>query len=133
MTQVDPSVRQNVKMLALKALASDNSAAGRAAAQFVAAVAAIEIPRNQWPELMQTLVENVGTGVDKQKQASLTAIGFICETDDVDLRESLQHHSNAILTAVIQGARKEEPNPEDRKSTRLNSSHSGESRMPSSA
>jgi importin subunit beta-1 len=114
LTQVDPSVRQNVKQLALKALASDNSAAGRAAAQFVAAVAAIEIPRNQWPELMQTLVENVGTGSDKQKQASLTAIGFVCETDDVDLRESLQHHSNAILTAVIQGARKEEPNPDVR-------------------
>jgi importin subunit beta-1 len=114
LTQVDPNVRQNVKQLGLKALASDNSSAGRAAAQFVAAIAAIEIPRNQWPELMQTLVENVGTGADKQKQASLTAIGFICETDDVDLRESLQHHSNAILTAVIQGARKEEPNPEVR-------------------
>jgi importin subunit beta-1 len=114
LTQVDPNVRQNVKALGLKALASDNSSAGRAAAQFVAAIAAIEIPRNQWPELMQTLVENVGTGADKQKQASLTAIGFICETDDVDLRESLQHHSNAILTAVIQGARKEEPNPEVR-------------------
>ena len=112
--QVDPNVRQNVKLLALKALSSENSAVGRAAAQFVAAVAAIEIPRNEWPELMQTLVENVGTGADKQKQASLTAIGFICETDDVDLRESLQHHSNAILTAVIQGARKEEPNPDVR-------------------
>ncbi|KIW04872.1 hypothetical protein, variant [Verruconis gallopava] len=110
LSQVDPNVRQNVKLLALKALASENSAVGRTAAQFVAAIAAIEVPRNQWPELMQTLVENVGTGADKQKQASLTAIGFICETDDVDLRESLQHHSNAILTAVIQGARKEEPN-----------------------
>lgn len=114
LSQVDPNVRASVKQSTLRALASDNSAAGRAAAQFVAAIAAIEIPRNQWPELMQTLVENVGTGADKQKQASLTAIGFICETDDVDLRESLQHHSNAILTAVIQGARKEEPNPDVR-------------------
>ena len=107
-------MRANVKSSTLRALSSDNSAAGRAAAQFVAAIAAIEIPRNQWPELMQTLVENVGTGADKQKQASLTAIGFICETDDLDLRESLQHHSNAILTAVIQGARKEEHNPDVR-------------------
>jgi importin subunit beta-1 len=114
LTQVSPNVRQNVKVQALKALASNNSSVGRAAAQFVATIAAIEIPRTQWPELMQTLVENVDTGTDKQKQASLTAIGFICEADDADLRESLQHHSNAILTAVIQGERKEEPNADVR-------------------
>lgn len=59
---------------------------------------------------MPTLVENVGQGADHQKQASLTTIGFICDTDDLDLREALQHHSNAILTAVVQGARKEEAN-----------------------
>jgi importin subunit beta-1 len=63
---------------------------------------------------MSTLVENVGTGADHQKQASLTTIGFICDTDDMELREALQHHSNAILTAVVQGARKEEPNDDVR-------------------
>jgi importin subunit beta-1 len=73
-------------------------------------VAAIEIPRNQWPELMPALVESVGQGTDSQKQASLTTIGFICDTDDMELREALGHHSNAILTAVVQGARKEETN-----------------------
>jgi importin subunit beta-1 len=59
---------------------------------------------------MPTLVENVGNGADHQKQASLTTIGFVCDTDDLELREALGHHSNAILTAVVQGARKEEPN-----------------------
>jgi len=44
----------------------------------------------------------------------LTTIGFICESQDADLRSSLVQHSNAILTAVVQGARKEEPNPEVR-------------------
>lgn len=63
---------------------------------------------------MPTLVANVGDGADHQKQASLTAIGFICETEDVDLRDSLSQHSNAILTAVVQGARKEETNPDVR-------------------
>ena len=44
----------------------------------------------------------------------MTTIGFICETDDMELRESLSQHSNAILTAVVQGARKEESNPDVR-------------------
>lgn len=63
---------------------------------------------------MQTLVNNVGEGADHQKQASLTTIGFICDTDEAELRDSLAQHSNAILTAVVQGARKEETNDDVR-------------------
>ncbi len=107
---VDPSVKKLVKDLALKTLASNDARAGQSAAQFIASVAAIEIPRNEWPELMAALVQNVGEGADHLKQASLTTIGFICETEDIELRESLSQHSNAILTAVVQGARKEESN-----------------------
>jgi importin subunit beta-1 len=107
-------MRASIKQLALKTLSSTDSRAGQAAAQFIAAIAAIELPKQQWPELMQTLVENVGQGTDAQKQASLTAIGYICETDDQELRDNLAAHSNAILTAVIQGARKEEANPDVR-------------------
>ncbi|KAL1650718.1 karyopherin Kap95 [Diplodia intermedia] len=113
MGQPEP-IRTQVKNLALQTLASSDGRAGNAAAQFIAAVAAIEIPQNMWPELMPALVENVGKGVDHQKQASLTTIGFICDTEDGELRESLAHHSNAILTAVVQGARKEETNPDVR-------------------
>jgi importin subunit beta-1 len=63
---------------------------------------------------MPSLVRNVGEGADHLKQASLTTIGFICESQDAELRQSLVQHSNAILTAVVQGARKEEPNLEVR-------------------
>ncbi|KAF2466360.1 importin subunit beta-1 [Lindgomyces ingoldianus] len=107
---LNPEIKQSVKGLALRTLSTPDSRAGQSAAQFIASIAAIEIPRQQWPELMPTLVENVGQGADHQKQASLTTIGFICDTEDFELREALQHHSNAILTAVVQGARKEEPN-----------------------
>jgi importin subunit beta-1 len=111
---LNPEIKANVKRLALQTLSSSDARAGQSAAQFIASIAAIEIPRSQWPELMPTLVENVGQGADHQKQASLTTIGFICDTDEPELREALQHHSNAILTAVVQGARKEEPNNEVR-------------------
>jgi len=103
-----------VKDLTLQALASTNSQAGQAAAQVIASIASIELLHDQWPELMPTLVRNVGEGGDHLKQASLTTIGFICESQDTELRSSLVQHSNAILTAVVQGARKEETNLEVR-------------------
>lgn len=102
-------VKTEVKDLALRTLNSDPRA-GQPAAQLIASIAAIELPRNQWPDLMQALVKNVGEGIDVLKQNSLTTIGYICDTEDADLRESLSNQSNAILTAVVQGARKEEPN-----------------------
>jgi importin subunit beta-1 len=89
-------------------LGSPDSRAGQGSAQFIAAIAAIELPRNQWPQLMQQLVESVASGSDSFKQASLTTIGYICESSEGEFRDVLAQHSNAILTAVVQGARKEE-------------------------
>lgn len=103
-----------MKDITLQTLSSENAQAGQAAAQVIASIAAIELPREQWSDLMPTLVRNVGEGADHLKQSSLTTIGFICESEDQDLRDSLVQHSNAILTAVVQGARKEETNDEVR-------------------
>lgn len=111
---MDPNIKSQIKNLALTSLSASPASVGAQAAQLIAAVAAIEIPRNLWPELMPALVQSVGEGSDHLKQASLTAIGYICETEDAELRESLAQHSNAILTAVVQGARKEETNEETR-------------------
>ncbi|EON98993.1 putative importin subunit beta-1 protein [Phaeoacremonium minimum UCRPA7] len=110
----DQETKTRVKSLALQTLSSNNAQAGQASAQVVASIAAIELPRNQWQDLMASLVRNVSDGSPHQKQASLTAIGFICESQDPDLRTALIAHSNAILTAVVQGARKEETNGEVR-------------------
>ncbi|KAK5654397.1 hypothetical protein OQA88_7307 [Cercophora sp. LCS_1] len=112
--QTDQDTKNRVKQLALETLSSNNTQAGQATAQVIASIASIELPRNQWPDLMHVLVKNVSEGGPHQKQASLTTIGFICESQDQDLRASLVSHSNAILTAVVQGARKEEPNLEVR-------------------
>ncbi|GAB1312172.1 karyopherin Kap95 [Madurella fahalii] len=110
LNQTDQDIKTRIKQLALETLSSTNAQAGQATAQVVAAIAAIELPRDQWPDLMHALVRNVSEGTQHQKQASLTAMGFICESQDPELRNSLVKHSNAILTAVVQGARKEETN-----------------------
>ncbi|KAK0628163.1 armadillo-type protein [Bombardia bombarda] len=114
LNQIDQESKTRVKALTLETLSSANAQAGQATAQVIASIATIELPRNQWPDLMTSLVRNVSDGTPHQKQASLTAIGFICESQDQDLRNSLVTHSNAILTAVVQGARKEETNGEVR-------------------
>ena len=112
--EVDDATKKEVKRLGLQTLRSQDSRAGQSAGQFIASIATIEVPRNQWPELMPALVENVGTGSDSLKQASLVTIGFICDTEDPNLREALSALSNSILTAVVQGSRKEEENVEVR-------------------
>lgn len=112
--QINPETKSQVKELALKTLHSPDSRAGNAAATLIVSIAAIELPRNEWSDLMGLLVQNVAQGTDALKQSSLTTIGFICESQDPDLRASLNTHSNAILTAVVQGARREEPNMEVR-------------------
>jgi len=50
------------------------------AANFIASIAAIEIPRNEWSELMQTLVDGVTNGSKSLKLGSYKAIEYICET-----------------------------------------------------
>jgi importin subunit beta-1 len=107
---INPETKTQVKELALKTLQSPDVRAGGAAATLIVSIASIELPRNEWPELMGVLVQNVASGNDALKQSSLTAIGYICESQDPDLRASLTQHSNAILTAVVQGARREEEN-----------------------
>ncbi|KXJ94102.1 armadillo-type protein [Microdochium bolleyi] len=112
--QTDQETKTRVKSLALETLGAESSQAGQAAAQVIAAIAAIELPRAQWEDLLTTLVANVNSTAAHTRQASLTCIGYICETQDTELRAALVAHSNAILTAVVQGARKEETNGEVR-------------------
>ena len=75
------------------------------ASQVCSAIAEIELPRNEWPDLMTTLMQSVSSDSVNLKMASLKTIGFICESID---QEVLSTQANAILTAVAQGARKEE-------------------------
>ena len=50
------------------------------AANFIASIAAIEIPRDGWPDLMATLVQGVQSGPKSLKLGSYKAIEYICET-----------------------------------------------------
>lgn len=103
----DESVRQHIKNLVLSALGTEVHHF-RAAAQCVAYLAAAELPCNTWPELVPVLLNNVTSpqGTEQLKEASLDSIGYMCE--DLDPKY-LASQSNEILTAIVQGMRKEEP------------------------
>jgi importin subunit beta-1 len=88
----------------------------------------VELPQGQWPDLIEILLRFVNTGTSVPlRQSTLSAIGFICEVlvrplfflgatlipiqypssnQDPDV---LSVRADEILTAVVHGARKEEP------------------------
>ncbi|KAJ1031485.1 hypothetical protein NDA13_001878 [Ustilago tritici] len=102
--------RNDIKQNVLSTLGSQEHRAGTAAAQVIAAIAAIELPVGLWNELISQLLSAMGDASNMRlRQAALQAIGFTCEGISSDV---LAAQSNEILTAVIQGARKEEPAPE---------------------
>lgn len=78
------------------------------AAQCVAYIAVAELPQRQWPDLIATLVSNVcqANSTEIQKEATLEAIGYICQEIDSDV---LVSQSNDILTAIVHGMRATEP------------------------
>lgn len=77
------------------------------AAQCVAMVAMAELPAGQWPEVIDTLVNNVTAAncTEMLKESSLEAIGYICQ--DID-QSVLVERANKILTAIIHGMRSNE-------------------------
>jgi importin subunit beta-1 len=104
---IDENVKAQIKQMVLATLASPDARAALTAAQVVAAIASVELPLQYWPDLMKTMLDNVTSSDNAQlKQATLTAIGYVCEQIEPHI---LQPQSGAILTAVVQGARKEEP------------------------
>jgi importin subunit beta-1 len=77
---VPDEYKVKVKTDSLRALSSPVTRVGSVAAQVVAAIAAIELPNNQWQDLITNLLTAVNTGDLNTRIATLQCIGFICET-----------------------------------------------------
>jgi importin subunit beta-1 len=78
----DASARDKIKRESLTTLGSSSHKAGGVAAQVVAAIAAVELPHDQWPDLIGSLLGFVNNpqAPSNLKIATLQAIGFICES-----------------------------------------------------
>lgn len=104
---LNEAARTEVKKLVLQALGTEAQRPS-SAAQVIASIACAEIPLEQWKELIPLLVQNVTAeqSTEQLKEAALEAIGYICA--DMEPHHLL-HHANEILTAIVQGMRKQEP------------------------
>ena len=105
---IAPGLRGNMKAQLMKVLVEEGDASKsvrRAAAQAIAKVGTIEIPQDQWPELLGTLSLIVrGPNVHEDAIVStLNCIGYLCEELDEDC--VLPASVNEILTAIISSMR----------------------------
>ncbi|GJP60988.1 hypothetical protein CLOP_g18199 [Closterium sp. NIES-67] len=110
---LDAAIKGQIKAALLATLGSPVQDARHTSAQVIAKIAAIELPRNEWPELVVGLLGNMGSPAqpqpDQLKESTLEALGFVCE--EIAGTDSLaQEQVNSVLTAVVQGMNKTEPN-----------------------
>ncbi len=110
---LDPALKQHVRDAVLSTLHSEISDVRHTAAMVVAKIAAIDLPRKEWPALIQALLANIGAqpAVPGTRQATLEAMGYVCEemaqvSDEVLTPQEI----NMILTAVVAGMSPSEPN-----------------------
>lgn len=107
---LEEALKNQVKVNVLSALGSP---VRDTAAQVVAKIASIELPRQQWPGLVAGLLGNMGSPAQPQpaelRQGTLEALGYVCE--EIAGTDALaQDEVNSVLTAVVQGMNKTEVN-----------------------
>src|SRR3954453_14520837 len=76
---IELSQKQAIKTLCLTALGTDDRRAASVEAQAVAAIASVELPTGEWPELIGQLLEFVQSESVGLRIATLQCVGYICE------------------------------------------------------
>ncbi|KAI5077587.1 hypothetical protein GOP47_0007411 [Adiantum capillus-veneris] len=109
---LDNTLKSQIKGALLVTLSSPVKDASHTSAQVIAKVAAIELPLREWPELVSSLLANMGTPQAQKpaqlKQATLETLGYVCE--EIPSEVLAQEQVNSILTAVVQGMNTSEIN-----------------------
>lgn len=102
-------LRNNLKACGIKGLQSPEAGVSRAAAQVVAQIALIELPVNEWPELIKNLL---GMTKSKQRTPGLMVSVFVCLAYICEESPSIDPpYMQDILNALTTGMKKEVGNP----------------------
>jgi len=101
--------KNKIKSLVYSLLSDPSSKVASQAAQIIAKIALVELPRGQWSGLIEALLQNVTSpqATPSIKKSTLDTLGYICEEIDPGVLDS---YANQILTAVVHGMRPEEKN-----------------------
>lgn len=92
-------MRENIKEALLSMLANTDPIIIKAAATCVAAIAVIEVPSGNWPNIIPNLSENANVPDINIRLASIQTLGFICE--DIDPQFIGQENMNNIIFALL--------------------------------
>ena len=114
---VDPNLRNQIRESLLTTLQMDPQDVRHTAAMVIAKVAAIDLPRQDWPNLINALLGNMSSPTPHHgvRQATLEALGYICEEmGNIESEVLAPDQINMILTAVVAGMRPEEPSADAR-------------------
>jgi len=109
---LDGQVRESVKQPLLQAIRSPEPMASRVAAQAAAEIAAVEIPYNEWPAMLPSLLENIQSpqSTDSIRISSLECLGYTCERVAIlDGPEINEQTTDSMLNAVVDGIQATRP------------------------
>ena len=113
MEQVDPTIKGAVRTQLLTNLLSQHKVVRHTSAQVIGAVAALDVPNQQWPELLGQqgfvhIITNPQISEDS-KESTLEACGYMLE----GLQEGAltPEQTNDVLTSIIDGIRSTRPEP----------------------
>ncbi|OEL34943.1 Importin subunit beta-1 [Dichanthelium oligosanthes] len=109
---LDQLIKSKIKESLLITLGSLEPEAWHASAQVIAKVAYVEIPRQEWPDLIGKLLANMAMqdAPPSLKQATLEALGYVFE----EILRLGVDEVNAVLNAVIQAMSQAEQSSEVR-------------------
>ena len=108
--QLDANARHAVKEEILKAFRSADQGIPRMAAVTSSEIAAVELPYNEWPQFLPTILEyaNGAQTPESVKVASIECLGFTAErifnlSDVGEEKEIPDEAMNNMLTAIVNG------------------------------
>ena len=88
-----------IRNMLLSPLASTSKNVRRGAAQAVAAVASIDLPRNEWHEILTSLIQNAQSTTANFKMSALETLGYICE--EIGKSVLSEAEVNSVLSAIV--------------------------------
>ncbi|KNH06325.1 importin beta-1 subunit [Perkinsela sp. CCAP 1560/4] len=108
-SSVGPEMKMTIRRELLNTLGSVDRSVRHIAALVISNLARLELPVNQWPDLLNGLYG--ACQIEKFQEAAIITLGYICEESATcaPLEMYLQEHCSKILECVISGMQKSDP------------------------
>jgi len=97
-------IREELKQRILAPLADESRSVRLSACSCVATVACLELPKNQWGDIIELLCTNSEAEDLKIRESSLITLGYICE--EIEGEVLGKYNTNLVISALLQSLEK---------------------------